>query len=128
MQLLVRQKTSTCGSQTIHDIAGKSSIMDCTATALSLAGTKHALWRMNPKAITASQMFGRMDSSTGAQLISCSRSGQLNLDDTQHLGNLLQATGLMAYLRCSGAGQPKIATKTPGLCSMAQLMPSGLKT
>ncbi|KAL4452763.1 hypothetical protein ABPG75_008425, partial [Micractinium tetrahymenae] len=45
--------------------AGKSAIIDCLAAALTELGTKHAVWRMNPKAITAPQMFGRMDAATG---------------------------------------------------------------
>lgn len=45
--------------------AGKSSIMEVLAGALTELGTKHTIWRMNPKAITAPQMFGRMDSATG---------------------------------------------------------------
>ncbi|PSC73956.1 flagellar outer dynein arm heavy chain gamma [Micractinium conductrix] len=45
--------------------SGKSSIIDCRAAALTELGTKHAVWRMNPKAITAPQMFGRMDAATG---------------------------------------------------------------
>lgn len=45
--------------------SGKSSIIDCLAAALTELGTKHAVWRMNPKAITAPQMFGRMDAATG---------------------------------------------------------------
>lgn len=45
--------------------AGKSSIMEVLAGALTELGTRHVIWRMNPKAITAPQMFGRMDSATG---------------------------------------------------------------
>jgi dynein heavy chain, axonemal len=44
---------------------GKSAIEECLAGALTELGTKHVIWRMNPKAITAPQMFGRMDPSTG---------------------------------------------------------------
>ena len=44
---------------------GKSAIEECLAGALTELGTKHVIWRMNPKAITAPQMFGRMDASTG---------------------------------------------------------------
>ena len=45
--------------------SGKSAILDCLAAALTELGTKHVIWRMNPKAITAPQMFGRMDAATG---------------------------------------------------------------
>ncbi len=45
--------------------AGKTSIMEVLAGALTELGTRHVIWRMNPKAITAPQMFGRMDSATG---------------------------------------------------------------
>lgn len=45
--------------------AGKTAITECLAGALTDMGTKHVIWRMNPKAITAPQMFGRMDASTG---------------------------------------------------------------
>eukprot|EP00798_Chlamydomonas_sp_ICE-L_P031303 gene31303-6451_t len=44
---------------------GKSAIEECLTGALTELGTKHVIWRMNPKAITAPQMFGRMDPSTG---------------------------------------------------------------
>ena len=44
---------------------GKTSIEECVAGALSVTGTKHQIWRMNPKAITAPQMFGRLDPATG---------------------------------------------------------------
>ena len=44
---------------------GKSAIEECVAGALSVTGTKHQIWRMNPKAITAPQMFGRLDPATG---------------------------------------------------------------
>ena len=44
---------------------GKSSIEECVAGALAVTGTKHQIWRMNPKAITAPQMFGRLDPATG---------------------------------------------------------------
>ena len=47
--------------------AGKSTIIDCLAACLTELGTKHVVWRMNPKAITAPQMFGRMDAATGGQ-------------------------------------------------------------
>ena len=46
--------------------SGKSAICECLAAALTELGTKHVIWRMNPKAITAPQMFGRMDAATGA--------------------------------------------------------------
>jgi energy-coupling factor transporter ATP-binding protein EcfA2 len=39
---------------------GKSAIEECLAGALTELGTKHVIWRMNPKAVTAPQMFGRM--------------------------------------------------------------------
>lgn len=38
--------------------------MEVLAGALTELGTKHVIWRMNPKAITAPQMFGRMDPAT----------------------------------------------------------------
>jgi ribose 1,5-bisphosphokinase PhnN len=47
--------------------SGKSTIIECLAAALTELGTKHAIWRMNPKAITAPQMFGRMDAATGGR-------------------------------------------------------------
>ena len=46
-------------------MTGKTTILECLAAALTELGTKHVVWRMNPKAITAPQMFGRMDASTG---------------------------------------------------------------
>ncbi len=36
--------------------SGKSAICDCLAGALTELGTKHVIWRMNPKAITAPQV------------------------------------------------------------------------
>ena len=45
--------------------AGKSSIIQCLADALSVLEGKHLVWRMNPKAITANQMFGKLDSTSG---------------------------------------------------------------
>lgn len=44
---------------------GKSAIEECVAAALSIVISKHQIWRMNPKAITAPQMFGRLDPATG---------------------------------------------------------------
>lgn len=44
---------------------GKTAILEVLAGALTEMGTKHVIWRMNPKAITAPQMFGRMDTATG---------------------------------------------------------------
>jgi dynein heavy chain, axonemal len=44
---------------------GKSSIEECVAGALSITDKKTQIWRMNPKAITAPQMFGRLDPATG---------------------------------------------------------------
>ena len=51
--------------------SGKSAIIDCVAGALTEMGNKHVIWRMNPKAITAPQMFGRMDAATGDWLGVC---------------------------------------------------------
>ena len=45
--------------------AGKTAICDCLAAALTALGSKTVTWRMNPKALTAPQMFGRMDAATG---------------------------------------------------------------
>jgi dynein heavy chain len=45
--------------------AGKSQLVECLAAALSELGTRHVVWRMNPKAITVPQMFGRLDAATG---------------------------------------------------------------
>lgn len=61
-----------CCAQVRHGImlvgpsgGGKTAIMEVLAGALTELGTKHVIWRMNPKAITAPQMFGRMDATTG---------------------------------------------------------------
>lgn len=45
--------------------SGKSSIVDAVSKALCRMGTKTHVWRMNPKSITAPQMFGKLDHSTG---------------------------------------------------------------
>jgi len=45
--------------------AGKTCIAETLCGALSALGQKHQIWKMNPKAITAPQMFGRMDAATG---------------------------------------------------------------
>ena len=45
--------------------AGKTAIAETLAGALTELGTKHVIWKMNPKAVTAPQMFGRMDAATG---------------------------------------------------------------
>ena len=45
--------------------SGKSAAVDCLAAALTDLGQKTVVWRMNPKSITAQQMFGRMDAATG---------------------------------------------------------------
>lgn len=45
--------------------AGKTTMTETLAAGLSAIDVKHVLLRMNPKAITAPQMFGRMDPSTG---------------------------------------------------------------
>jgi len=44
--------------------AGKTAIATTLAGALSKVGRKHVLRRMNPKAITAYQMFGKLDNAT----------------------------------------------------------------
>ena len=45
--------------------AGKTTMMETLASGLSAIDVKHVLLRMNPKAITAPQMFGKMDPATG---------------------------------------------------------------
>lgn len=45
--------------------SGKSKAIDVLASALTLAGRKTSVLKMNPKAVTAPQMFGRLDPSTG---------------------------------------------------------------
>ena len=44
---------------------GKTAIIECLAGALTELGTKHVIWKMNPKAITAPQMFGKLDGTSG---------------------------------------------------------------
>lgn len=51
--------------------SGKTQLIECLAAALSELGTRHAIWRMNPKAITVPQMFGRLEAATGEQLRCC---------------------------------------------------------
>lgn len=66
MYLSATDHASVC---TVHHVCcspfPQSTIIDCLAAALTELGTKTAVWRMNPKAITAPQMFGRMDAATG---------------------------------------------------------------
>ena len=45
--------------------AGKTAMADCLAAALSATGTRTGTARMNPKSLTAPQMFGRLDAATG---------------------------------------------------------------
>jgi hypothetical protein len=45
--------------------SGKTQLIECLAAALTELGTRHAIWRMNPKAITVPQIFGRLDAATG---------------------------------------------------------------
>lgn len=45
--------------------SGKTAVVECLAAALTSLGRKTVVWRLNPKALTAPQMFGRMDAATG---------------------------------------------------------------
>lgn len=45
--------------------SGKSTAIEAVAKTLTCMGQKTSIWRMNPKSITAPQMFGRLDAATG---------------------------------------------------------------
>ena len=158
--------------------SGKSAICECLAAALTELGTKHVIWRMNPKAITAPQMFGRMDAATGcglppntfamcsaprkyshrvsakmwisvgcewprdecagfasmhsSHLVACAIDAHCSSTCHAHAStaccDIVQVTGPMVYLPCSGGVQPRPRTKTPGSCWTVLWMPSGLRT
>lgn len=44
---------------------GKSTAIEAVAQTLTMLGQKTSIWKMNPKSITASQMFGKLDPATG---------------------------------------------------------------
>ena len=60
-----KQQTKTTKTTKQNKGGGKTAITECLAAALTELGTKTVTWRMNPKALTAPQMFGRMDAATG---------------------------------------------------------------
>lgn len=75
--------------------AGKTQLIECLAAALTELGTKHVTWRMNPKAITVPQMFGRLDAATGGWwwgLMGAEGGGEADLVE----GGLVGAGGLEA--------------------------------
>ena len=45
--------------------SGKTMMQEVLSRGLTITDTKHVLLRMNPKAITDKQMFGRLDPTTG---------------------------------------------------------------
>ena len=45
--------------------SGKSTAIDTVAKTLTRMGLKTSIWKMNPKSITAPQMFGKLEAATG---------------------------------------------------------------
>ena len=45
--------------------SGKTTAIDAVTRTLTRLGSKTSVWKMNPKSITAPQMFGKLDPSTG---------------------------------------------------------------
>ena len=79
----VMEKTSTgfcCGSRAVIPLRlevtmGKTCALEVLAEALSETDIKHVILRINPKAITAAQMFGNLDPTTGDWTMTVSAGG-----------------------------------------------------
>jgi len=77
------EKTSTgfcCGSRAVIPLRlevtmGKTCALEVLAEALSETDIKHVILRINPKPITAAQMFGNLDPTTGDWTMTVSAGG-----------------------------------------------------